>query len=907
MSFKNHLALLASAGSGKTFALSIRYIALLFMGVSSSNILAATFTKKAANEMQERVIKFLKDLPNDELILNEVSKQCNLSKDEIIKLQPKILQNFISSKNYIVTLDSFFSFILRSNALQIGLDVDFEIKEGNKEGLDISLIEELDKSNNLNSLAKLSVNVNRRKSKDLIELFELLYNLDAILPKTKYMLKNLDAIKEEIDVLRKDTLEELQKSGASKSALKNFQECDFKSFITKSFFEKETLYEHKFYKKYLDKFPKIERNFLKLKELIAKYHTALEESVLYYLFEVYNSYKDVKIAKIKAKNRLEFNDILYFTHRLIANVITKDFLYFKLDTKFLHILLDEFQDTSILQFLILKPLIDEIFAGVGINEFRSFFYVGDTKQSLYRFRGGVEELFDFVAKYYNIEIRNLDTNYRSARLLVKRVNEIFKPLIKNYVNQKPHNKNEGYFESLISQNLIESAIDRAKFLESSGVNLEDIAFLVFTNKDAVLLQEELKKEGIKSILKTSSSLKFNPKIAALVGVLKYLTTNEQIYLEPFLQKIGKSKIDLDFLNLKMDPFLALKLIIDRFNYFGGDLNILRLLEFAKDKDTIFEFLEEFENSKIELTQNENRGAVIMTIHGSKGLEFDYVILLDRFSKKPNSGEFLLFKQKSVIEIEKIFYKFKAKENFVKEYKETLLNNKEASLKDKINLLYVALTRAKNGLIILQKEKNSEFDLLNLSEQKSGNIIKSEQKSPLNQIKLPTSISFYGKQEVKELSEDKDDTLIDYKAIYFGEAMHYGLELIDFKNPDFNEIEFAIVNRYGVFLEDKEISDILDRIKRLLLNKEFKKLINCGKIFKEQPISFKNSFFQLDLLIKNETKNIIIDYKSSKKFKNQNIKQVKNYIEALKNIENKDVKGYLVYLLDNNIEWLEVEV
>jgi exodeoxyribonuclease V beta subunit len=903
VSFQNFLALSASAGSGKTFALSIRYISLLFMGVSPSKILAATFTKKAANEMQERVIRFLKDLPNDELILNEVSKECNLSKDEIIKLQPKILQNFISSKNYIVTLDSFFSFILRSNALQIGLDVDFEIKEGNKEGLDIELISELDKNNNLNSLVKLSINVNRRKSKDLIELFELLYNIDAILPKTTYKLQNLDNLKRQIENLRIDTLQELQKSGASKSAVKNFEESDFKNFITKSFFEKETLNDHRFYKKYLNDFPKIEQNFLELKELIAKYHIALEESVLHYLFEIYNSYKSVKLSKIKAKNRLEFNDILYFTHRLIANVITKEFLYFKLDTKFLHILLDEFQDTSILQFLILKPLIDEIFAGVGISEFRSFFYVGDTKQSLYRFRGGVEELFDFVAKHYNIEIKNLDTNYRSAKLLVEKVNEIFKPLIKNYVNQKPHNKEEGYFEVDICDNQIECAIKKIRFLKESGVNLDGIAILVFTNKDAVSLQEELKKEGIESILKTSNSLKFNPKIAALVGVLKFLTTNEQIYLEPFLQKIGQKDINLDFLNLQMHPFLALKLIIQKFNYFGGDLNILRLLEFAKDKDTIFEFLEEFENSKIELTQSQNSGVVIMTIHGSKGLEFNYVILLDRFTKEPSGNEFLLFKEKNVIEIEKIFYKFKAKENFIKEYKNLLEIKKEAKFKDKINLLYVALTRAKEGLIILQKEKNSEFELLNLDTLKVGNIIKSKPKIKQNLKTLPKKIDFYGEQEVSEKKDQKE--AINYSAIYFGEALHYALELIDFNNPDFKEIKNAIINRYGIYLEELKIKDLINRIKMLLNNEKFQSFIKEGIIFKEQPLVYNDNFYQLDLLIKTNSQNIIIDYKSSKSSVNDNIKQILEYKKALKKIEAKSVSSYLCYLLQDSIEFLEV--
>ncbi len=117
MSFQPQLAYSASAGSGKTFALSVRYLSLLFLGEEPSTILAATFTNKAAAEMKQRVIALLINLEEKKVELAEIAKQTGLSEAELLAKQPVILENFLSSSNYIVTLDSFFTSILRSASL----------------------------------------------------------------------------------------------------------------------------------------------------------------------------------------------------------------------------------------------------------------------------------------------------------------------------------------------------------------------------------------------------------------------------------------------------------------------------------------------------------------------------------------------------------------------------------------------------------------------------------------------------------------------------------------------------------------------------------------------------------------------------------------------------------------------
>ena len=121
MTFRPHLAYSASAGSGKTFALAVRYVSLLFMGESPSAILAATFTNKAASEMRQRVVDSLRYLGENEAFLEEVMKQTGLGRDEIFARQSGVLDRFLSQSSHIVTLDSFFSSILRSASLEIGL------------------------------------------------------------------------------------------------------------------------------------------------------------------------------------------------------------------------------------------------------------------------------------------------------------------------------------------------------------------------------------------------------------------------------------------------------------------------------------------------------------------------------------------------------------------------------------------------------------------------------------------------------------------------------------------------------------------------------------------------------------------------------------------------------------------
>ena len=128
------LALKASAGSGKTFNLALRYVWLLFNGAKPSEILALTFTNKATKEMQERVLNVLKELANSHTLDTSpfiISTLANmgLSKKEIQAQASKIYKEFLDSNPKICTIDSFFNEILHKFCWYVGLSQDYKIGE----------------------------------------------------------------------------------------------------------------------------------------------------------------------------------------------------------------------------------------------------------------------------------------------------------------------------------------------------------------------------------------------------------------------------------------------------------------------------------------------------------------------------------------------------------------------------------------------------------------------------------------------------------------------------------------------------------------------------------------------------------------------------------------------------------
>ncbi len=913
-SFHPHLALSASAGSGKTFALAARYISLLFLGESPAAILAATFTNKAAAEMRQRVVDALRELSDEKnaAFVAIISEQTGLGRDALLARQPQVLARFLSTPNHIVTLDSFFAGILRSSSLEIGLEPTFLTRESDPETTLDHFLGQTQQAGLLQRLAELAHQIEDKRFSRILGLLHHFYTVDPLLPpRPTHPGETLAAAEEHIESLRTAMLAELERAGATARAIKQFQTASTQELFAKNLWSHAALGEHTWYKKRIT--PRQEELFAELKAALRHWIDIREAQVLGYLFDLYDHYRTARIDQAKSSGVLSFDDLSYFTWRLMQEIPDKEFLYFKLDARFRHILLDEFQDTSTLQFLLLKPLIDEIFAGTGQNQLRSFFYVGDTKQSLYRFRGGVEELFDRVAAHYGLPIRPMDTNYRSSRHVVEQVNRWFEPTLPGYTPQKPRpDAQEGYVRVLETDeeaSLIDRAVQEAQKLHEKGIDWEAIAFLVHTNKDGQSVQEACTAAGIPTRLKTSSSLRHHPKIAALVAMVEYLYRGAPLDAEAMLQRVGLtlSKISLEGYTAFMSPLQILDRLIRDFGYFDDDPNVLRLLEFAAGFDDIATFLEEFALSNLAVAAHTVHGAQIMTIHGSKGLEFDHVILLDRLTRPRADTSPLLLEYREDLHIERIFYRTKGRENVDPDYAATLTRLKAAADKDRLNLLYVALTRAAEGLTVLRKPKESVFDVIGMGPLELGAITtrtSSSQRPTLNAQYSPTpALRNYGYQEKPTRDHDEE---YDPGAILFGTALHYGLEMLTDFTPDALPAALeAVHNRYGRLLLPEQLDDIRTRILRLLEHPAFTSLLAGAIPRREQSIVYRGEFKQIDLLLEYPDHATVIDYKSSQKHTEKHRAQVRYYIEAIEKILGKPTEGSIAYLLEDSIRFRHV--
>lgn len=535
--FPHIQVLAASAGSGKTSALSKRYIDFLLSSTiktSPRNILAITFTNKAAMEMKVRVISNLK-----EIVLGD-SKQKGLAGKKLDELLDKY------SDFKIQTIDSFLSSVIFSSALELGLSPQFEIVLDPFPALKFVLDELLS-----------GVYSNGPNTRSFLNLLNELLQIEQ--EKVGWDVKRL--ILKNITSLRRQKLLKGQRLKTSFS-LKDMKERrrslkeSIESFLAAG--QKDGL---KFKKYFLD----AAKNFLEDKEQpwgkdwFCKDMSALcnkgAEPISYHKKAWEDIREDVGVlAEIAAHRHFApFMNIIGLFEKGVQsfkerqqtvfidelNLLLGEFLdrggevvpeiYFHLGDRIAHFFIDEFQDTSRLQWESLLPLIEESLSKRG-----SLFYVGDKKQAIYSFRGGESALFDQAKKFESVEKlyeESRKENYRSRANIVSFVNRTFS--LENLTRWAASCEigKEIADLSLLGEIYADSA-QRPDLKNKGGlVRVERISPEIALNKEG--LEAEIKKHLVR-LIKDDLLARFSPgKIAVLVR-----TNNEAAWITGLLASAG---------------------------------------------------------------------------------------------------------------------------------------------------------------------------------------------------------------------------------------------------------------------------------------------------------------------------------------------------------------------------------
>ena len=918
--FKRYLALEANAGSGKTFSLVSRYIYLLFIGVSPKKILAITFTRKATKEMLERILVALNS-PLQSKEVREVQKELNLSDDEVVERAKQGLSEMNISTINISTIDSFANTILRKFAHHFNILPNYQI------------VDEIDIRKFQNYFYK-----HLYSSKYLSEMFQIekLSNtkLDRVLEHLHYLYPNEVSIRkiakkyqeveigiEVIEELESEILEHgqyiassiLKYAKLSNSGRKNLEFSNLEELLEKSWIEKDCLSQFRFFTKPLREIEnsnEVENSFQILKEYINIYLQKKSNLIIKSLLNLFRFYIEIREKFVKLEKRLSFDDIDHF---LIKEKIDIDFIYFRIDSKIEHLLIDEFQDTSIVQWKILEPLIDDILSG-GSSEEKTFFYVGDKKQSLYRFRGGFSQLFDYLqSKYSQISKDTLSKNYRSKEAIVQYVNSVFGT--SQEIGKEEQKGGYVCFDEV--DNTILASVERAIELFLCGASPSSIAILVSTNREVDKVRRELQNRGIEVIHESNLPLIQYPKVQAIIYLLKYIyyikEKHADFYLKHFQTLIGIDPKENYYLDVKLENLSLYEMVTRIIHHFQlSDPNTLQFLETISKFRDIDEFIHNYHLISQSTTNTNQNGIRVMTIHKSKGLEFDHVIFADFPKSQRGRTSKLLLRYGEDLEVEEIGWKGLASQQLQEA-------ERELEKRDDTNRIYVAFTRAKRTLSIFKLKKNSTLSELGIaSTPQRGNLIQeietiSESPTP-KEYRLDFQKRHYGyqneratteKEEMEEFDIDREwDSL---QRIEFGTGLHATIEMMD--SFDISSLEIAI-NNIGNRFPLVDTSDIRNRILNLINFPKFQEILENGSISKEVGYIYNGKQFYIDLLIHKSDEVVVCDFKSGKnrELHQKYIEQVSNYMRIVSETNTKDrkVSGYLIYVLHNQIEIEEVK-
>jgi len=1077
INFPEFILLRASAGTGKTHALTLRYTQFLLSekikNNSLSQILAITFTRNAAREMKLRIINWLKEcyFESRPETIEQIMELVNLKREELKPRAERVLEEILS--NYtdfqVMTIDSFMADIFKASALELGVNPDFEITLDTTPVINYAFSRLLRRvrANSPEGNLMLEISDTLREwrnseasfvwdpSAELFSTFVEFYRrLEA--SNRRPLVRDLQSSREELQqaeknwraglenlkaFLKKTCLVRNERSVILKRLISDrvndWLDCSFKTLPVKKPASPKLLAEYKIAEELCSD---LESKLNRYKEIYARNYFQPHLQVYHELLEL------LQLVQ-KEKGLVFLEDIQRQLSDYLEQGVVPD-IYFCLGSSIYHFLIDEFQDTSPLQWQNLRPLIENALSQGG-----SLFIVGDTKQAIYGFREADYQIMaDFISNRQSFpsvktEVKELQINRRSHKNILEFIACLFpkgieklpednsflanlkkagqKSGLNNFTclpaNEGWEEKDGGYVEMAIlakpPKNLLSEAEEKqeednfssAEEIETEaeerpekkklqelilelvnrGYHYSELAILTYKNQTVAEVAAWLNEKGIPFVPFSSLDIRERPLIREILSFLQFLdfplddlnfsiflygqlfskallidhqdiNTNKlkefviearlnprtknyplytlirdgfpqvwEKYLEPFFKSAGYYPL-YDLVSQIYRTFRPLILFPDEEAALIKLLEVIKLFE-GQGKSNLREFIK-FSAGTVD---NESTWTVdvpeeipavrIMTIHKAKGLGFPVVILLI-YPEKPLYPAFYLSDTgekdgaRSIVEVLRLNKNLTAvNENLKETYEEYELKDKV----NRLNTLYVALTRARKELYIIgstTRTKSYPFNFLEASGFSLNDKYQSQPFKPgLGKKEGKTSQEKAAQRQKTELkvwlsglaTAVSPRFSLNYYEQKKGQLLHLFLQEIEYLDgPPESLISKMISSLPLKEFSDSQIKEAAEILKKFFsypeINKYFAPASGRCILREKELVNSKGELFRADRLIIDPEMVTLIDFKTSypeeAEIIEQYKKQITNYKKILKEIyPQKKVKAVLIYIDQGYVE------
>lgn len=644
---------------------------------------------------------------------------------------------------------------------------------------------------------------------------------------------------------------------------------------------------------------------------------------------------------------LDFNDLEILTYEILTSVPQALVILEDFDEKINFIFVDEFQDTNLLQWEIIKKLIEEWVSGYGSKaekgENYGIYIVGDKKQSIYKFRGAERNVFEEAKKtlkdYYKLE--KLKENYRSSKKIIDFINDVFKNdkdwieeelIFSGKIKDLPSEIEIATFENkedeyewicnkicvLLNKDI--SVFDRKNNI-SKKPELKDIIILIRKRTENFkILEEKLKKYNIPYVIIGGIGFYQESEIKFLLSLLYILIDPTDIYsmwnIKNSIFEINENKIK-NWRNLmkELEISMLIEKILEEINFWDSlstqqsanvekFLSILQSQSYLPYHQIAKNFREMSQNTqepKADVFSIHQNAVKIMTVHGAKGLEAPIVFIpnLEDFHYVTNKDDFFYRKEdESYIYV----YKKESNKNFEEFFKDEMFEEEN-------RILYVALTRAMQFLFIsgvknARKGKNIFEKIENFTNLyppifEKGKPLEFEEEIKGIKLEFPvkyTSISSYTKEKEISYYQTTIGTII-HKIIH-----EISNGIIEYDEGKIKERVVFYLKKEVKEIENykKEILKIFNRIKE---NNEIKNIIKervSEKVKSEFPFIYEidGKIYEgvIDKMFIEKNKVKIYEFKTYFKSIDEYKEQLEIYKNAVRKIFNiNNIECYIINL------------